>query len=134
MVQAPVGTRCAQCARLSRLPTFVVTPGNFAKGVLAGLGATVVCGIIWNIIRLFIPIMLLNLAVAAGVGYGIGLAISYSVNRKRSTGLKTIASVCVLIAYIIGNQLILPGQFVFGFNLFNTIAIAIGIYLAVSQL
>ena len=133
LVQTPVGARCAQCAR-SKLPAFILTPGDYVKGILAGLGVAIVCGILWYFIRWFIPYMVFfNLLVAAGIGYGIGQAMSYSVNRKRGLILKTVAGICVLVAYIIGNQMILPGQFIVGFNLFNILAIAIGVYLAVTR-
>ena len=135
MIQTPVGARCAQCARMTRLRTFIITPGDYLKVILAGIGVAVVCGILWYFIRWFIPhIVFINLLVAAGIGYGIGQAMSYSVNRKRGLGLKIVAGICVLIAYVIGNQMVWPGQFVGGFNLFNIFSIAIGVYLAVTLL
>lgn len=134
-VQTAVGARCAQCAKLSKLPTFKLSRTDYAKSILVSLGAAVVSGILWYLIRWFTPFMVFfNLLIAAGVGYGIGEATSFSVNRKRGLFLKTIAGICVLLAFVIGNQVILPGHFVASFNLFNIIAIAIGVYLAVSRL
>jgi hypothetical protein len=135
LVQTSVGARCRECARTNKLPTFVLKPGDYVKGILAGLGAAVVCGFLWYFIRLFIPnFLFVGLVVAAGMGYAIGQAISYSVNRKRNVVLKLVAGICVLIAYVIGNQIAMPGQFVMGFGLFNLFAIAVGIYLAVTKL
>ena len=134
-VQTAVGARCARCAKLSKLPTFKLSRTDYAKSILVSLGAAVVSGILWYLIRWFTPFMVFfNLLIAAGVGYGIGEATSFSVNRKRGLFLKTIAGICVLLAFVIGNQVILPGHFVVSFNLFNIIAIAIGVYLAVSRL
>lgn len=135
LVQTPVGARCPQCARLKKLPTFVLSRGDYVKAALVGLGAAIVGGILWYSIRLFIPyIMFFNLLVAGGIGYGIGCAISFSINRKRSLFLKTIAGISVLIAYMVGNQVMFPGQFILEFNLFGIIAIAIGVSAAVAQL
>ena len=135
-MHTPVGVRCAQCAKLSKLPTFELSRTGYAKSVLVGLGAAVVGGILWYFIRWFTPFFMVffNVVVAAGVGYGMGEAMSLSVNRKRGLFLKMIAGICVLLAFVIGNQIILPGHFIVSFNLFNIIAIAVGIYLAVSRL
>ena len=120
---------------MTKLRTFILTPSDYAKVILSGLGVAIVCGILWYFIHWFIShLVFINLLVAAGIGYGIGQAMSYSVNRKRGLGLKILAGICVLIAYIIGNQMMWPGQFVWGFNLFNIFAIAIGVYLAVTRL
>jgi len=135
MVQTPVGARCAECAKLSKLPTFELSRIDYAKAIAISLGAAVVSGILWYLIRWFTPFMVFfNLLVSAGVGYGIGEVVSRSVNRKRSLLLKIMASVSVLIAFVIGNQVMLPVHFIVSFNLFNIVAIAIGVYLAISQL
>jgi len=135
LVQTPVGARCAQCARLSKLPTFQLSRSDYVKAILVGIAAAVVGGILWYLIRWFSPFMLyFNLLVAAGVGYGIGQAIGFSVNRKRSVSLKIIAGICMLLAFVIANHIVLPWSFVLSFNLFNILAIALGIYLATIRL
>jgi hypothetical protein len=136
MVQTPVGARCAECAKLSKLPTFKLSRTDYAKAVAVGLGAAVFSGILWYLIRWVTPFFMvfLNLLVAAGVGYGIGEATSFSVNRKRGLFLKIIAGICVLLSFVIGNQVIFPGHFIVSFNLFNILALAIGLYLAISRL
>ena len=135
LVQTPVGARCAQCAKLSKLPTFRLSHIDYIKAILVGIAAAVVGGILWYLIRWFAPFMVFfNILVTAGVGYGIGQAMSFSVNRKRGIFLKTIAGICILLAFIIANQVALPWNFILSFNLFNILAIAIGIYLAVTRL
>jgi hypothetical protein len=135
MVQTPVGARCAQCAKMSKLPTFQLSRSDYIKSILVGIAAAIVGGILWYLIRWFTPFMVFfNILIAAGIGYGIGQAMSLSVNRKRGIVLKTIAGICVLLAFIIANQIALPWSFILNFNLFNILAIAVGVYLAVSRL
>ena len=135
MVQTPVGARCAQCAKMSKLPTFQLSRSDYIKSILVGIAAAIVGGILWYLIRWLTPfIVFFNILIAAGIGYGIGQAMSLSVNRKRGIVLKTVAGICVLLAFIIANQIALPWSFILGFNLFNILAIAAGVYLAVSRL
>lgn len=134
LIQTPVGARCRDCAKLSKLPTFAVSFIDYLKAVFAGLGTAAACGILWFFFHLVLHIMFLNLLVAAGVGYGVGRVISLCVNRKRGLYLKIIAGICVLVAFLIGNQITPLGQFIFAFGLFDIAAIAIGVYLAVSRL
>ena len=135
MVQTDVGVRCAKCAGLNKLPTFKLTGTDYAKAIFVGLGVALVAGVIWYVIRLFTPYMVLfNLLIAAGVGYSIGELTSLSINRKRGLSLKIIASIFVVLAFTIGNQLLLPFHLILSFNFFNLIGIGIGIYLAISRL
>lgn len=135
MVQTPVGARCPQCARLKKLPTFVLGRRDYVMAIVVGLCAGIAGGILWYFIPLFIPFVgIFNLLIAGGIGYGIGRAVSHSVNRKRGTFLKIVAAVSILIAFIIGNQMMSPGHFLLGFNLFDILAIVIGVSAAVTQL
>ena len=135
MIQTPVGARCSQCAKLKKLPTFQLSHANLAKATMAGLGAALVSGIIWYLISHFVFHGLLsNILLAAALGYGTGQIVSLSANRKRGLPLKIVASISVLIAYIMGNYVAIPFHFILNFNLMNLIAIAIGIYMAVFQL
>lgn len=134
MVQTDVGVRCVQCAGLKKLPTFKLTGTDYAKAILVGLGIAIVAGAFWFVIRLFIPYVLFNLLIAAGVGYGIGELTSLSINRKRGRSLKIIAAICMVLAFVIGNHVLFPFQFILSFNLLNLLAIGIGIYLAISRL
>jgi hypothetical protein len=135
LVQTPVGARCQECARLKKIPTFMLSPLDYVKATFVGLGMAMACGILWHLIRLVTPyILFFNILVAAAFGYGIGQVISLCVNRKRGLFLKVIAGICLLIAFIIGNQVTLSGNFIFAFNLFSLVALGIGVYLAVARL
>ena len=130
MVQTPVGARCPDCARLSKLPTYQVSAQHYLKAIGTGLGMAVVCGIAWGSVMGVVPFFLLNLVLAAGVGYAIGNVISLSVNHKRGPGLATIAGIAVAISYLV--SILLPWGF--GFRFLDLLAIALGIFVAVTRL
>jgi len=90
----------------------------------------IVCGIAWGMVMRFVPLFYLNLLLAPGAGYAIGELVSLSVNRKRGIGLAIVASLAVVISYLI-SLLFLPGL---GFGLFDLLALALGIFVAVIRL
>jgi len=138
MVQTPVGARCRDCAKLYKLPTYRVSTKYYLRAVGTALGMAIVCGIVWGVVRGLVPFFLLNLLLAAGAGYAIGEVVSLSVNRKRGTGLAAIAGIAVVISYLVSIlfSILLPWGFSFGLFriLFDLLALALGIYIAVSRL
>ena len=134
MVQTPVGARCPDCARLYKLPTYRVSAKHYLRAVGTALGMAIVCGVVWGLIGSFVPFIFLNLLLAAGAGYAIGEVVSLSVNRKRGTGLATIAGIAVAISYLV--SLLLPWGLPFGlsFHFLDLLALALGIYVAVGRL
>jgi len=132
-----VGARCPECTKLYKLSTFSVSTKYYLRAIGAGLGMAIVCGIVWGVIEWIIPFFSLNLLLGPATGYAIGEIISRSVNRKRGTGLAIIASMAVAISYLI--TFLFPGGFPFiPLNLlrsaFSLIALALGIYVAVTRL
>jgi hypothetical protein len=92
----------------------------------------IVGGLIWGVLgslsvfRFFI----FNIVLAAGVGYAVGEVIGLSVNRKRGPKLAVIAGFAVAISYLV--SILAPwGP---GFQLFDLLALAVGIYVAVTRL
>jgi len=143
MVQTPVGIRCRDCARLSRLPTYQVPAAFYLRASGTGLAAAVACGILWAVIDGIIPFFSFNLLLAPATGYAIGEVISRSVNRKRGTGLAVVAGMALVISYFVSLfflSLFFGISFLralpFGlFGIFyNLAAIALGIYVAVTRL
>lgn len=133
MVQTPVGARCQECAKLYKLPTYRVSARYYLRASGAALGMAIVCGVAWGVIGLLVPFLFLNFLLAAGVGYAIGEVVSLSVNRKRGTGLATIAGIAVAISYLV--SLLLPWGFIFGlFHILDLLALALGIFVAVTRL
>jgi hypothetical protein len=96
----------------------------------------IVCGIVWGAIGSAVHFLFLNLLLAAGVGYAIGEVISLSVNRKRGTGLAVIASIAVVISYLINIFIPWGASFIFSllFLVINLVAMALGIFMAVARL
>ncbi len=88
-----------------------------------------VCGLIWGLLGWLLGFFYLNLLLAAGAGYAIGEVISLSVNRKRGLKLAIIAGLAVAISYLVNIS-----SWGFGFQLFDLLAIAVGIFVAVSRL
>ncbi|MFC2013505.1 hypothetical protein ACFLU8_01265 [Chloroflexota bacterium] len=129
MVQTPVGAKCPECAKLYKLPTYQVPTKYYLRAVGAGLGMAIACGIVWGLIGL-IRFPFLNFVLAAGVGYAIGEVISRSVNRKRGAGLATIAGIAMVVSYLV--SIFSPWGLRFG--LFDLLAIALGIFVAVTRL
>jgi hypothetical protein len=143
MVQTPVGARCPDCAKLYRLPTYCVYTKHYLIAMGTGLGMAIACGAIWGLIDRAVSFLYLSLLLAPAVGYVIGEVVSLSVNRKRGTGLASIGGVAVVIGYIFslwsGSFLLgIPFHWVFNFGLvsiiINLLAIALGIYVAVTRL
>ena len=134
MVQTPVGARCSDCARPVKVPTFSVSTPYYLRAVGAGLGMAIVCGAAWWAIDEIIPFFSFNILLAYAAGYAISEVISRVVNRKRGTILAIIAGIALVISYSI--TLILEGGFPSGLFsiLYDLLALALGIYVAVTRL
>ena len=130
LVQTPVGARCPECAKLHKLPTYQLSTSYYLRAMGTGVGMAIVCGLVWGVVGVFIPFFFLNFLLAAGVGYAIGEVVSLSVNRKRGTGLAVVGGFAVAIGYLV--SILLPWGFSFG--LLDLLAIALGIFVAVTRL
>ena len=142
LVQTPVGARCPDCAGLKKLPTYRVSAQYYLRAAGVGLGVGALCGIIWGALENWLPLNL-SLLIAPAVGYAIGETVSLATNRKRGTGLIVVASMALVIGYIIslwfGSFLSgMPFLLVFRFNivrlLIDLLALALGIYVTVTRL
>jgi hypothetical protein len=134
MVMTPVGARCRECARQSRLPTYRVSSVYYLRAAGAAIGAAIVCGLIWGAIDMLIPFFSFNLLLAPAAGYAISEAITFSVNRKRGMGLAIMAGIALIVSYAVtfffrGGIPVSPFVIVY-----HLVALALGIYIAVSRL
>ena len=134
LIQTSVGARCRKCAGLKRLPTYEITPKQYVKAVVVGLGSSVVVGIAWAALWGFL--WFFNFFLAAGAGYAIGEILSWSVNRKRGLLLEIIAGLCLVVSYIVANVGLSAGVLTFfaDFGLWDLLIVAIGIMVAVGRL
>ena len=134
-MQTPVGARCPDCAKLYRLPTYRVSPKYYLRAIGTGLGMTIVCGIVWGLIAGSVHFFYFNLLLAPGAGYAIGEVTSLSVNRKRGTGLAIIAGFAVVISYLVSISVgIFFPLWGLSFSLLDLLALALGIFVAVTRL
>ncbi len=134
MVQTPVGARCPDCAKLYKLPTYSVSTKYYLRAAGTALGMAIVCGIAWGVVRAYVPFIFFNLLLAAGAGYAIGEVVSLSVNRKRGTGLAIVGGIAVPISYLVSIFSNLLFNFGASFSLFDLLALALGIFVAVIRL
>jgi MFS family permease len=139
LVQTPVGARCSECARVHKLPIYNVSAAYYLRAVAVALVAAVITGLLWGLVSLVVAMIIpisLNLLLAPLAGYAIGEVVSRAVNRKRGTGLVVIGSLGVVLSYLASVYLVnilspwSPGYF----SLFAILAVALGIYFAVTRL
>jgi len=111
---------------VTRLPIFEVSALDYLKAVGIGLVLAVVLGVISSFIAPFL--LFFSYLAIVFVAYVIGELISRSINRKRGVGLQVVAGISVVISYVT--------VIAFGFypGLFSLLALAAGIYIAVSRL
>ncbi len=130
MVPTPVGARCPDCAQLHKLPTYRVSTPYYLRAIGAGLGVAIICSALWGIVARIIPFLYINLLLVPVVGYAIGEVISLSVNRKRGAGLAIVASLLVIVSYLL--SILLPWGL--NFHFLDLLALALGIWVAVTRL
>jgi hypothetical protein len=131
LIQTPVGARCRECANVSRLPTFNVTPVYLARAFVAALVSGLAVGWFWELItpRFGFGIFL-AVFIGLGVGWIISEAVSLATNRKLGLGLQLVAVMGVAIAFLF-QQFLLPGNDIdFG----SLIAAGVGVFFAASRL
>jgi len=134
LVQTPVGARCPDCAKLYKLPTYRISTKYYLRAVGAGLGMAIVCGIVWGVIGRVVPFFYVNLLLAPGAGYAIGEVVSLSVNRKRGTRLAIVGGIAVAISYVVSILLLPFGFHLSLFHILDLLALALGIFIAVTRL
>lgn len=120
LVQTPVGTRCRECAGVTRLPTVTLSPMFMVRGLGAGLAGGAAAGAAWGFIARgsnFFGLFVFMLAL--GVGWAISESISVATNRKRSPILQGFAVIGAITAYLVHNAVIggaiLPSGDVWGY-------------------
>lgn len=124
-MQTPVGARCPDCARLTRLPVFQVSKVGYVKAAAAGLVGAVVLGIVWGLIWDHLWGWGYLLAIPAG--YAVGEVVSLAVNRKRGKGLQVVGGCAMAVCYASAVLFSLP------VGIYGLLALAAGIFLAVNR-
>ena len=131
MVQAPVGIRCQEHGRPTKLPTYEVSTGFIVRGVVAGVGIGILGGLILGIAgaytNLFFIPYVFTLAMV-GLGYLVGEGISRATNKKRGQPLIVAAVVGVVVAFVI---VVAFARLQLG--LFDLLAFGISLFLAIQR-
>jgi hypothetical protein len=134
LVQTPVGARCPDCAKLTRLPTFQLSAKHYLIASGTALGLAIVVGFVWGALRTFLPFIWLDLLLAAGVGFVISELVGRAVNRKRGKWLALIGALAMVASYLVS----IPGNMLFNyeavFHYLDIASVAIGIFVAVIRL
>ena len=102
LVQTPVGAKCPTCAKVSKLPTFNVTPVFFARGMTAALVAGIGIGLLWGLVLNDFRFGFFFI-IFGGIILGTVMAeaVSASANRKRGLGLQICAALGVILTYLV---------------------------------
>ncbi|MDO8751505.1 MAG: hypothetical protein Q7K03_10240 [Dehalococcoidia bacterium] len=135
VVQHPVGIRCPECARPTKIPIFDVTPVYYTRAVAVavGIGAAAVIGLLLAN-ALLTPLgpvaYYLRWLALVGVAYLMGSGVNLAVGRKRSRGLQWIAGVAVVVVFLA----VAPTMGLSLNSLFGLLALGVAVYLAVMQL
>ncbi len=101
LVHTPVGVRCPNCARQTRVPTYNVTSSYLARAIGAGFGIGIAGGFALVFLTRFVTLPYLDSILFIGIGYAVGEGISRATNRKRGRSLQVIAGLSMLAAYLI---------------------------------
>ena len=134
MVQAPVGIRCKEHGKIKKLPTYDVSKGMLMKvtllSLLLGILSGGILGLILSPILWGIPYA--NLILIAGYGYVQSEIISLSTNRKKGKSLVIVGIIGIATCYCIFIALTIITSIYF--NIFDCLAMIIGIYLLITRL
>ena len=92
LVFAPVGVRCSDCGKPTKLPQYQVSLPILLRALAASLAAGAAGGVILSFVLTFPTGGLFYLIAAAGVGYLVSEATSFAAQRKRGPVLGSIAA------------------------------------------
>jgi hypothetical protein len=134
MVQTPVGARCPDCAKVSKLPTYRLSAKHYLIAAGTTLGMALAGGIVWGLLMSLLPFLFVNLLIAGGVGYAVGEVVGRSVNRKRGKWLAVIGAVAIPISYLASIPINMLFRYDAVFHPLDILALAIGIFVVVIRL
>jgi hypothetical protein len=134
MRQHPVGIRCKECSRKSRLPTYQISTAYLVRGVAATVGLGIAGGIALFMLDRTAGLGLFRMLLMLGLGYVVGEGISLAVNRRRGLLFQYMAAGAVVVALGISwlGTLLLDGFL--PVNLFTLISAGIALAMAVNRL
>jgi hypothetical protein len=100
LVYTPVGTRCSDCARVNRLPTYNIPTQTFLRAGAAALTGGLAIGFAWAFFNV-VTNLFWGVPVGIAIGYGVGELVSLASNRKAGPPLQAIAVSGVVLAFLV---------------------------------
>jgi hypothetical protein len=136
LVQTPVGARCRDCANVTRLPTFNITPVFFARGLGAAAVAGAVVGWAWSFVASSLGFGLyIGIFIGMGIGWAISESVSLATNRKRGLALQICVVAGVILAFLVQELLVdVPGIFESEFRTGQVIIAGIAAFFGASRI
>jgi hypothetical protein len=104
MIQTPVGSRCRDCARMRKPPTYNPTILDYLRGAAGALAVAFGGGFLISLLFGGRPMSgVLALLVMGGLGYLVGEATTRVARRRRGTSMGIIAAIAVPLGLILAN-------------------------------
>ena len=102
MVQTPVGSRCRDCARIRKPPTYDPTYLDLLRGTAGALAVAFGGGLVISFLFGGRPLPgIFGILILAGIGYAVGEATTRAARRRRGTIMGTIAAIAVPLGIIL---------------------------------
>lgn len=132
LVHAPVGVRCPDCGKATKLPTYTVSRRQLAFAVLTSVALGVVGGVIVAFLVRPLLFGLLYVAAMGGFGYLVSEAIGVVSNHRRGRAVQIVAASGVVVA--MATVVTVSAAFTGVIDPFDLIAGGLGVYVAVVRL
>ena len=134
LVQTPVGARCRDCAGVSRIPTYNISPLMLARGLGAAIASGVAIGAAWGYLLGGIGgFGFFSFFIGLAIGWAIAESIGAATNRRMGPPLAAVAVLGAVICYVTRNIVLdfplLPQGDIGGY-----IAVGIAAFFAASRL
>lgn len=106
LVQSPVGARCRDCAGISRIPTYNLSPAYLARGLAAAVLSGIGIGAVWGYITGGTGFGFFGFIIGMLMGWAFSEAISQATNRRMGPPLAAMGVLAAVIAYFTRNMVL----------------------------
>lgn len=134
LVETPVGARCPDCAKVTKLPTYRLGAKHYLIAAATALGMALATGLVWGVLRALLPYIFVNVILGGGVGLAVGEVVSRAINRKRGNWLAVIGGLAIPASYLASIPFNMMFRYEAVFHPLDILAIAIGVFVAVIRL
>ena len=132
MVHGPVGVRCLECGKPTKMPQYTVPPVFLLRAIAASLPLAVAGSVLITVVIRPYLFGFLHLLALAGLGALIGQVAGLAANRKKGRSLQIVAVGSLLVGDAVSVYLLsAAGR---SLNLFDLLGMGLGIYVAYQRL